>query len=62
MLASAILIAAGGCTRPPTPPPPAVSEVVVTSPRSAQVPEYLEVTGRIDAELVVDLFAGGGAS
>jgi multidrug efflux system membrane fusion protein len=55
MLASAILIAAGGCTRPPTPPPPAVSEVVVTSPRSAQVPEYLEVTGRIDAELVVDI-------
>lgn len=28
---------------------------MVTTPRTIQVPEYLEVTGRIDAELVVDI-------
>ena len=55
LLAVGALLAAAGCTRQAATPPPAVSEVVVTSPRSAEVPEYLEVTGRIDAELVVDI-------
>ncbi|NBV45279.1 MAG: efflux RND transporter periplasmic adaptor subunit [Planctomycetia bacterium] len=45
-----------GCQRPAAPPaPPPVPEVVVTTPRTARVPEYLEVTGRIDAEFVVDV-------
>lgn len=55
LLAAGALLAAAGCTRQAATPPPAVSEVVVTSPRAAEVPEYLEVTGRIDAELVVDI-------
>jgi RND family efflux transporter MFP subunit len=50
-----LLVSCGACSRPPPPPPPAVSEVSVTSPRLARVPEYLEVTGRIDAELAVDI-------
>jgi multidrug efflux system membrane fusion protein len=53
----AITVAAGGCKKP-TPQPPqaeAAAEVIVTTPRQARVPEYLEVTGRIDAELVVDI-------
>jgi RND family efflux transporter MFP subunit len=55
-LATAILlVACGACSRPTPPPPPSVSEVTVTSPRPARVPEYLEVTGRIDAELAVDI-------
>jgi RND family efflux transporter MFP subunit len=46
-----------GCRRAPPPllqVAPA-SDVVVTSPRPARVPQYLEVTGRIEAELVVDI-------
>jgi len=31
------------------------AEVVVTTPRVVRLPEYLEVTGRIDAERVVDI-------
>ena len=31
------------------------AEVTVTTPRTAEIPEYLEVTGRIDAERVVDI-------
>jgi RND family efflux transporter MFP subunit len=55
-LAAAILfVACGGCSKPAPAPAPSVSEVTVTSPRPARVPEYLEVTGRIDAELVVDI-------
>jgi RND family efflux transporter MFP subunit len=55
-LAIAILVAAVlGCGRRAPPPVAAPSEVVVTAPRAARVPEYLEVTGRIDAELVVDV-------
>ncbi len=46
---------APGCSRPATAPPPAASEVIVTTPRTARSPEFLEVTGRIDAELVVDV-------
>ena len=34
---------------------PAAADVVVTTPRAVRVPEYLEVTGRIDAESVVDI-------
>jgi RND family efflux transporter MFP subunit len=49
------LLVATGCGRPLPAPPPPVSEVVVTTPRTVSVPEYLEVTGRIDAELVVDV-------
>jgi len=53
----AITVAAGGCKNPPPQPPQAeaAAEVIVTTPRQARVPEYLEVTGRIDAELVVDI-------
>jgi RND family efflux transporter MFP subunit len=55
-LATAILcVGCGGCRRPAPPPAATVSEVVVTAPRTAKVPEYLEVTGRIDAQLVVDI-------
>ena len=47
-----------GC-RKPSPPPAATAaaaaDVVVTTPRAVRLPEYLEVTGRIDAELVVDI-------
>jgi len=50
-----LLVACGACSRPTPPPPPTVSEVTVTSPRPARVPDYLEVTGRIDAELAVDI-------
>jgi RND family efflux transporter MFP subunit len=53
---AAVLAALGaGCSRPAPAPAPAVSEVVVAAPRAAKVPEYLEVTGRIDAELVVNI-------
>lgn len=55
-VAAALTLAVAGCTPPAPPPsPPAVSEVMVATPRSVTVPEYLEVTGRIDAELVVDI-------
>ena len=47
-----------GC-RKPSPAPAATAaaaaDVVVTTPRAVRLPEYLEVTGRIDAELVVDI-------
>ncbi|MFM1903764.1 MAG: hypothetical protein RLZZ440_1664 [Planctomycetota bacterium] len=53
----AIAAATGGCKKPTPQPPPAeaAADVMVTPPRQALVPEYLEVTGRIDAELVVDI-------
>ena len=52
----AVALLAGGCEKPETTQPkepaePAsvvASEVVVSSPRAARLPEYLEVTGRID--------------
>lgn len=52
-----VALATGGCReqKPAAPVTPALSEVVVTTPRTAQLPEYLEVTARIDAELVVDI-------
>jgi multidrug efflux system membrane fusion protein len=53
----AIAAALAGCKKP-TPQAPqaeAAADVLVTTPRQALVPEYLEVTGRIDAELVVDI-------
>jgi RND family efflux transporter MFP subunit len=52
-----VTVAAGGCKKP-TPQAPkveAAADVIVTTPRQARVPEYLDVTGRIDAELVVDI-------
>jgi len=51
------VLAAGGCReqKPAAPVAPVLSEVVVTTPRTARLPEYLEVTARIDAELVVDI-------
>jgi RND family efflux transporter MFP subunit len=50
-------IACLGCSRPSAPAaaPPAAAEVTVTEPQPVRVPEYLEVTGRIDAELLVDV-------
>ena len=52
------IAAATGC-RKPSPPPAATAaaaaDVVVTMPRAVRLPEYLEVTGRIDAESVVDI-------
>ena len=55
--AIAITTFAGGCKKPAPSLPAAVvaSDVVVCSPRAACLPEYLEVTGRIDAERVVDI-------
>lgn len=59
LLTAAIVITAfaGGCKKPASPLPAAVvaSDVVVCSPRATRLPEYLEVTGRIDAERVVDI-------
>jgi multidrug efflux system membrane fusion protein len=61
-LVAAMLVAAHGliftgCTRsvPPAAPAPTAAEVTVTLPQLVRVPEYLEVTGRIDAELLVDI-------
>lgn len=50
-------LAVAGCRQPKPQPPPAAppAEVVVTTPRVVRLPEYLEVTGRIDAERVVDI-------
>lgn len=56
VLAAAVSV--GGCQPKPkaTEPPSVVaSEVVVSTPRAARLPEYLEVTGRIDAERVVEI-------
>ena len=52
------IAAVTGCRKPSSPPAapaPAAADVVVTTPRAVRVPEYLEITGRIDAELVVDI-------
>ena len=56
-LVVAVVLAVGGigCRKPPPAPPPPASEVAFTMPRPMRVPEYLEVTGRIDAEFVVDI-------
>jgi multidrug efflux system membrane fusion protein len=57
----AISFACCGCQTESKPEPPAevvaepAAEVMVTTPRQAEIPEYLEVTGRIDAERVVDI-------
>ena len=51
-----VAILVGGCRQPKAEPQPVeVPEVVVTTPRTAKLPEYLEVTGRIDAERVVEI-------
>jgi len=58
VLAAGQLVACVGCARPAAPAavgPPAAAEVTVTKPQPVRVPEYLEVTGRIDAELLVDV-------
>jgi RND family efflux transporter MFP subunit len=56
VLVAVIVVVAGiSCQKPSPAPPPPASEVMVTAPRTVRVPEYLEVTGRIDAELVVDI-------
>jgi len=57
MVVVAVIVAVAGisCQKPSPAPPPPASEVMVTAPRTVRVPEYLEVTGRIDAELVVDI-------
>ena len=57
MVLVAVIVAVAGisCQKPSPAPPPPASEVMVTAPRTVRVPEYLEVTGRIDAELVVDI-------
>jgi RND family efflux transporter MFP subunit len=57
MVVVAVIVAVAGisCQKPAPAPPPPASEVMVTAPRTVRVPEYLEVTGRIDAELVVDI-------
>jgi len=57
VLAAVIAIACVGCGRSPAPAAvsPAAVEVTVTTPQPVRVPEYLEVTGRFDAELVVDV-------
>jgi len=59
---AATLLAVGcaGCGRTPAVPatpaaPAAAAEVMVAAPRPMRVPEYLDVTGRIDAELLVDI-------
>jgi RND family efflux transporter MFP subunit len=52
------IVGATGCShsKPQTSSPATVvAEVVVTNPRAVELPEYLEVTGRIDAERVVDI-------
>ena len=51
-----VAIVVGGCRQPQVEPQPVeVPEVVVTAPRPVKLPEYLEVTGRIDAERVVEI-------
>lgn len=56
-----ISFACCGCQTESKPEPPVevvtepAAEVMVTTPRQAEIPEYLEVTGRIDAERVVDI-------
>ena len=58
VLAASQLVAGVGCGRPAAPAAvaaPAATEVTVTGPQPVMVPEYLDVTGRIDAELLVDI-------
>ena len=58
VLAASQIIVGVGCGRPAAPAAvatPAAAEVTVTGPQPVMVPEYLEVTGRIDAELLVDI-------
>ena len=58
VLAAGQLVACVGCGRPAAPAAvaaPAAAEVTVAGPQPVMVPEYLEVTGRIDAELLVDV-------
>ena len=59
VLAAAQGVACVGCGRGPAPsaaaPAPAAAEVTVAVPQPVRVPEYLDVTGRIDAELLVDI-------
>lgn len=51
-----VAIVVSGCQQPKVEPQPVeVPEVVVTAPRPVKLPEYLEVTGRIDAERVVEI-------
>jgi len=55
IVAVIVAVAGIGCQKPSPAPPPPASEVMFTTPRTVRVPEYLEVTGRIDAELLVDI-------
>ena len=58
VLATVTMVTGAGCgrpTKPGTAAAPAAAEVTVTMPQPVRVPEYLDVTGRIDAELVVDI-------
>jgi RND family efflux transporter MFP subunit len=58
LLLAALIAGVTGCNQPkpqPTSPATVTAEVVVTNPRAVELPEYLEVTGRIDAERVVDI-------
>ena len=54
-VAGVLAAACGGCKKPSVAAPPPASEVMVATPRTVRVPEYLEVTGRIDAQLIVDI-------
>ena len=58
LLLAALIAGVTGCNQPKpqtSSPATVVAEVVVTNPRAVELPEYLEVTGRIDAERVVDI-------
>jgi len=58
LLLAALIVGATGCNQPKpqtSSPATVVAEVVVANPRAVKLPEYLEVTGRIDAERVVDI-------
>jgi len=58
LLLAALNAGFAGCNQPKPQTSSAVTlmaEVVVTNPRAVELPEYLEVTGRIDAERVVDI-------
>ncbi len=57
LLLVTVAVPSGGCKKPTASAPTeeVAVEVMVTTPRQATVPEYLDVTGRIDAERVVDI-------
>jgi len=59
VLATVPMVTGVGCGRPTktgtAAPAPAAAEVTVTVPQPVRAPEYLDVTGRIDAELLVDI-------